>query len=540
LQVHQIELEMQNEELRRAREEVEAGLAKYSTLYNFSPVGYFTLDCNTAILQVNLTGASLLGLERSRLLKRRFDSFVAEESRPDFNAFLDQVFKSRVKKAFDIALRGVGNQPLYVRIEALADESAPECHAVVMDITERKQTGELNRLRMHLLEYATTHTLEEILRETLDQMGYLVGSPIGFYHFISPDQQSIQLQTWSTRTLKEFCSAEGPGLHYPMAEAGVWVDCIHQRKPVIHNDYATLAHKKGMPEGHAKLIRELIVPIIRNGNIVAIIGVGNKTTDYTQKDVEIITFIADVAWTIAERKRAEEALAKHAEMLKFVNTELESFSYSVSHDLRAPLRAIDGYARMILKKEGDKFDEDTKHKFNQIRNGTEMMDKLITDILSLSRFSRHEIRMVNVNMKSMIEGEWDKIKSANADREIVLVTHEIPPAKGDEALLRQIITNLLSNAVKFTKNVNTPSIEVGGYAELNENIYYIKDNGVGFDMEYYDKLFSVFQRLHSKEEFEGTGIGLAIVQRIINRHGGRVWAKGKVDEGATFYFALPS
>lgn len=538
LQVHQTELEIQNEELRQARGEVEAGLAKYADLYDFSPVGYLTLDRSTAILQVNLSGASLLGFERSRLLKRRFDLFVAEESRPSFNKFLQQVFASEGKQICEISLVS-GEKPLYVRIEAVAAVSGTECRAVVSDITENKWIQDLARIRMNLMEYASEHTLEELLRETLDQAGSLVESPIGFYHFISADEKYITLQTWSTAALKEFCTASGQGLHYPVEEGGVWGDCIRLRQPVIHNDYASLPNKKGLPEGHAQIIRELLAPIMRGGKIVAILGVGNKPVDYTQKDIEIVSFLADVAWTAAQHKQAEEALVRHSEMLEFANKELESFSYSISHDLRAPLRAIDGYARMILKKMGNNFDEDTKHKFNQIRRGSELMDTLITDILTLSRLGRKELEKVDLDMQTLMQNEWEKIQSVSEDRELVLAMDGIPPAQGDLALMQQVIMNLLSNAVKFTKNVKPSLIEVGGYAGHNENVYYIKDSGAGFDMRYREKLFGVFQRLHSMEEFEGTGIGLAIVQRIISRHGGRVWAEGKVDQGATFYFSLP-
>jgi len=151
------------------------------------------------------------------------------------------------------------------------------------------------------------HSLEELLQKTLDEVGALTNSPIGFYHFIESDQKTISLQAWSTRTLEEFCKAEGKGLHYPISRAGVWVDCVHQRRPVIHNDYSTLSHRKGMPEGHAPVIRELVVPIMRSDRIVAILGIGNKLDNYTEQDVEVVSYLADVAWEITMRKQAEDA-----------------------------------------------------------------------------------------------------------------------------------------------------------------------------------------------------------------------------------------
>ncbi|MGB8644850.1 MAG: PAS domain S-box protein [Anaerolineae bacterium] len=180
--------------------------------------------------------------------------------------------------------------------------------AAFVDITEHKRAERLIQARLELMDYAATHPLEEVLQKTLDQVGELTASPVGFYHFVDSDQKTLFLQAWSTRTLKEFCRAEGKGRHYPIDQAGVWVDCVYAQRPVIHNDYASLSHRKGLPKGHAPVIRELVAPILRAGKIVAILGVGNKATDYNDRDVELVQYFADVAWEVAERKRAEEAL----------------------------------------------------------------------------------------------------------------------------------------------------------------------------------------------------------------------------------------
>ena len=172
----------------------------------------------------------------------------------------------------------------------------------------------LIQIRFALLEYASTHTLDELLRKALDEIGALVDSPIGFYHFVNFDQKTLSLQQWSTRTLKEFCRAEGKGMHYGIDQAGVWADCAREGKPVVHNDYASLPHKKGMPAGHAEVIRELVVPVMKAGKVVAILGVGNKPADYTEKDIDTVSYLADVTWQIIDNKRTEEALQK-SEML---------------------------------------------------------------------------------------------------------------------------------------------------------------------------------------------------------------------------------
>jgi PAS domain S-box-containing protein len=241
---------------------------------------------------------------------------------------------------------------------------------------------------------------------------------------------------------------------------------------------------------------------------------------------------------IRERKEVEKLIALRTQLLEVTNKELESFSYSVSHDLRAPLRAIDGYSRMILRDQADKFDKESKRKFDLIRSNKQMMGKLIDDLLSFSRLGRLEINMSRLDMEGLINDAWKELQIINPDRQLVINMTEIPTGWGDRTLIRQVYSNLLSNAIKYTKFRDETYIETGGYTEGDENIYYIKDNGVGFNMEYYDKLFGVFQRLHSAEDYEGTGVGLAIVQRIIHRHGGRVWAEGKVEDGAVFYFSL--
>jgi PAS domain S-box-containing protein len=191
-----------------------------------------------------------------------------------------------------------------------------EVHGVTRDISERKRAEEIIQVRLRLLEFAANHTLTELMQRALDEIGALTRSPIGFYHFVEEDQKTLSLQAWSTRTLQEFCKAEGPGLHYAIDKAGVWVDCVRQRRPVMHNDYASLPDRRGMPSGHAAVIRELVVPTMADGRIVAVLGVGNKPVDYDEQDVALVAYVADVIWSITARKRAEEALQQSKALLE--------------------------------------------------------------------------------------------------------------------------------------------------------------------------------------------------------------------------------
>jgi PAS domain S-box-containing protein len=235
---------------------------------------------------------------------------------------------------------------------------------------------------------------------------------------------------------------------------------------------------------------------------------------------------------ITDRKRIEQALRE-------TNAELESFSYSVSHDLRAPLRAIHGFARILVEDHGAGLDPEAARLLGVIDENTRRMGQLIDDLLAFSRLGRKELETARVDMAELVRTVADDVRRAAADRPLDIAIGPLPPARGDREMLRQVITNLLDNAAKFTRRRAPGRIEVGHRTNGPETWYYVKDNGAGFDPRYAGKLFGVFQRLHRADEFEGTGVGLAIVQRIVLRHGGRVWAEGQVDAGATFFFTLP-
>jgi signal transduction histidine kinase len=236
----------------------------------------------------------------------------------------------------------------------------------------------------------------------------------------------------------------------------------------------------------------------------------------------------------------EERVALRTAALEQANNELESFSYSVSHDLRTPLRAIDGFSRILSEEHKDELSDEARRCVDVVRQAASRMGCLIDDILAFSRMSRGEVGREVVDMASLTNEVFEELRvGANKDN-IRLEVGDLPAALGDRAMIRQALVNLIGNAIKFTGRKSDPLIQAGGAVEENGNSYYIKDNGAGFDMRNSNRLFGVFQRLHTNQEFEGTGIGLAIVKRIIERHGGRVWAEGKAGEGATLHFTLPT
>jgi len=238
-------------------------------------------------------------------------------------------------------------------------------------------------------------------------------------------------------------------------------------------------------------------------------------------------------------ERLEERVIERTAQLRAANKELEAFSYSVSHDLRAPLRAISGYARILMEDYTAVLDEEGQRVCNVITSEAQRMGKLIDDLLSFSRLSRKEMQTTKVDMKALAFSVYGEITNEGQRDRIDLTVGKLPSAFGDPSLLHQVWINLLSNAIKFSSKKDRAVIEIGTKRSEKDFIYFVRDNGAGFDLQYVEKLFGVFQRLHSEDEFEGTGVGLAIVQRIVQRHGGRVWAEGETGRGATFYFSLP-
>jgi light-regulated signal transduction histidine kinase (bacteriophytochrome) len=354
---------------------------------------------------------------------------------------------------------------------------------------------------------------------------------------LQPDGEAMLLRAgvgWEEGLIGRALIDAGPGSHvgYTLAASA----------PIIVDDLKTetrfvgtrLLHDHGVISGLSTIIHGKERPF-------GVLGAhSTRKRAFTNDDINFLQAVANVIATAIERKEAEEEILQLNHELQSAIQELEAFSYTVSHDLQAPLRGIAGFSEALLEEYEHQIGPEGMHYLQRIRANTRRMAQLIDDLLSFSRTGRLQLERARIDMAALAQAVFEDLVSVEEGSTPHLTIHDIPPGHGDRTLVREVLANLLSNSIKFTAPRETPQIEIGGRTDNGHNVYYVKDNGVGFDMKHASKLFGVFQRLHTTDEFEGTGVGLAIVQRIVQRHGGQVWAESKLNEGTTIYFTLPS
>ncbi|HEV8672355.1 MAG TPA: ATP-binding protein [Candidatus Limnocylindria bacterium] len=319
-----------------------------------------------------------------------------------------------------------------------------------------------------------------------------------------------------------------------------------QQRAIVTSDHAA---GKRLPTEYRALGRQFVLaaPVSVGARRIGVIGVlVAKRTAFFDDDLGLLQLLADQAGVVLEHRRLFEevhelnrTLERNVSELRALNDELAAFAYSVSHDLRAPLRSIDGFSQILLEDKGAELGDDGRQHLERVRAAATRMGTLIDDMLLLSRITRDEMKPRIVDLTALASSVVEELRAREPQRQVEFESNGVLPARGDERLLRIALMNLLGNAWKFTRARQPAHVSFGGETRDGEAVFFVKDDGAGFDMRYAQKLFGAFQRLHNTAEFEGTGIGLATVKRIVHRHGGRVWAESEVDKGTTFYFSLP-
>ena len=392
-------------------------------------------------------------------------------------------------------------------------------------------------------------SVDDISFLILEHAKRLTRSAFGFVGYIDLKSNDLVCPTF-TRDIWEECKVVHKDIVFKKF-TGLWGWVLKNRKPLLTNAPGDDPRSSGTPAGHVPIHRFLSAPALIGPKLVGQVSVANADYEYTHRELEVIERFANLYAIAVQRQRDEDELARYRNHLEGLvrertaaleasNRELEGFTYSVSHDLRAPVRHIDGFIELLRKKTGTNLDEQSRHYIDAISDAALKMGLLIDDLLSFSRMRNHAKSLKMVALTSLVRDVIREVEPDTAGRTIDWRIDDLPTVEGDTAMLRVVLVNLISNALKFTLPRGKAEIEIGSLpGQDSETVIFVRDNGVGFDMAYADKLFGIFQRLHRADEFEGTGIGLANVRRIIARHGGRTWAIGHVDQGATFYFSIP-
>ncbi len=496
-------------ERKRAEEALRESEVRYRSLFFASSDAVFLIEQDTGrILDVNSKACDLYGYSREEMLQLTNVDMSAE---PDKTSHALKTNLERTTTRYHKKKDGT-IFPVDITASYFFQKDKKVSIAAIRDMTE------------HVLA-------EEALRESEERFRTVVeSSPIGF--FIIND---ISILEYANNEMSRI-------LGYPLEE-------------IVGSDFTKFLDEKSndrVRNNYARRIRGEDAPkryelgIIRKDGENRQTELGAALTEDSMGNRKVLGQMVD----ITERKKAEaevmrlneeleQRVINRTHQLESANSEMEAFTYSVSHDLRAPLRAIDGYARILLEDYSTVLDAEGQRLFSVIRDNSRKMSQLIDDLLAFSRLNRTEIRTSVVNMQELVDSVYKDLSAPEERDRIDIKIGALESITGDATLLRQVWSNLIANALKFSSKKEKAKIEIGCTPKESEIVYYVRDNGAGFDMHYVHQLFGVFHRLHNEKEFAGTGVGLAIVQRVIQRHNGRVWGKGEVDKGATFYFSLP-
>ena len=652
---------------------------KYQNIFRNAQVGLFRFRRGDgAPVEINTYFSRLMGYsDRDRCLQA-----LRKENNIQLKEAVDNAFSyAPVVKNREVSLTKKDGSSVWVSLSVSFSRDRTFIDGALADISDRKRRGAAQAVQLKLISLTEAHSLRELLRTFLDEVEVLTGSTFGFISFTGAGQEASPLEAWSTNALKRLPDA-GP-VHHFLSESGIGTVCRVKGEPVVHNGGAALDCKNSLPD--LPVIRVIAIPIFRSGNLVAVMGVGNKKTPYTPEEVKVVQAVADSAWEVILGKRAEEALKKNCEemeqevaartrdleavayefeslfnasqvgmmvlkggrilhkgnqrladilgyngpdemkglsvrpfhlsearfnefgrkyynrlnmgellqveyelrkkdgspvwcslsgkaldssrpsdlskgvlwivddinrrketelqlgktmeRLKQSNAELSRFVHVASHDLQEPLRAIVGFLQLLESRYMDQLDEKGRHYIERSVKAGHRMQNLINDLLTLSRIDTRGLPFEPTDLNDIFKKAKKHFNAFIQDRNAVVASARLPTLNVDKNQAYTLFANLISNALKYNES-DPPRVEMGLTDHTEDVCFYIRDNGIGINKRFFDRIFIVFQRLHGRDEYSGTGIGLTLCKKIVERHGGRIWVESEEGKGATFFFTL--
>ncbi|MEE9617992.1 MAG: histidine kinase N-terminal 7TM domain-containing protein [Anaerolineae bacterium] len=544
---------------RKSEEEVRS---KYEFIANTSMEFMTLIDRNHVYEAANESYSKAHNRTREEILgKKVADVWGEDVYETNVKQCLDKCFDGQVVHYtgwFDFST--LGQRCMDVTYYPYFSGAGDVTHAVVVsrDTTERqraedaleRRNRELTTLYEAVTAVSSSFSLAAVLQTVAEQMTKALS--LGGCTLSLWDREQSQIVTMVDHSVAWPDEAEPVCTTHDLSDCPVMRRVLEAQQPVVIRSDDQVVDEADLVWMKKGALALLVLPLIARDQVLGLVALSTEAQGYTPEEIRLAQSLATQAaiavenarlyeqaqQEITERKRAEESLCKRTTQLESANKELEAFAYSVSHDLRAPLRSVDGFSQILLEDYSNKLDADGQNYLHRVRAASQRMAHLIEDILTLSRITRREMRREVVNLSALVQEIATELEQREPERQVEFIIEEGEVADGDAHLLWVVLENLLGNAWKYTCKHPSARIEFGVTRHDGQVAYFVRDDGAGFNTAHADKLFGAFQRLHSETEFEGTGIGLATVQRIIHRHGGRIWAEGAVEQGATFYFTL--
>jgi PAS domain S-box-containing protein len=505
LQVHQSELEAQNEELKRVQFELEASRNKYQDLYDFAPVGYFTLTPKGIIIEVNLAMADLLGMPGSKLIGRGFGHFVAPESLDQWDQHIIRVLAREEKQTCDLRLKREDGSLIYARLDGIRMDSPVKGSYVI---------------RIALIDISERRRLEEAIKQSEEMFRTVADFTYDWEYWIDPDGSLVYISP-SCERITGYRSDEF------INNPGLLKDIIHPADQLLVGNYFD-----SIDSAPPYSVEFRIVSPTRETR-----WIGHRCQAVYGDDGRFLGRRVSNR-DITKLKEIEEIVKQRTEELERRNNDLEQFAYVASHDLQEPLRMVSSYMGLLERRYKGRLDADADEFIGYAVDGAKRMRMLINDLLEYSRVGTHGKPFGPVDCETLLNRSLDHLQLMIEDSGATVTHDHLPTVIGDGAQLMRLFQNLINNSLKFRKDAS-PLIHVSAEPCDGDWLFSVRDNGIGIDPQYADRIFVIFQRLHDREEYPGTGIGLAICKKIVERHGGRIRVQSGQDKGATFIFTIP-